>query len=1048
MLYFASVLIQTGKSSSPFKLNINGVYTRLIGPGDSYMLDSYPTLRSVITASLSYSLADKFEAFIFGSTAAGILTPPDQYPIKIFKPNGRALVKIFSVYGSAQCAHLSDNLRLFIGRASFPTLDRIVHTMQGYSPQDQMVVSSTQVITPPNTSVLGVTCLLHVPFTTRLITATNENGMFTTFDYSGDVVSGLLIDTSLKTMNLYHYKQWVLAIHETTVISYLDQSTLALNAFQPGPSAALSTKMGLLDNINEQSNIYTMRTTPANIFIFNVPFSTRVSPFTTTETLNAVAIIPFAPYGTPNNLMNFGPYQYLLTIPSLTTHNDMTIFLINKLAPHEIEYIPFTTPIPMATESLAGLIQKEKEFYFAYISQSNIFAVSKNFQSYSLSITQSCTRYSTVTLRCIACPPQHYLLNSTACAPLSMAPEGWGMSALNSQILPCAQPGCLVCRENYLQCARCNLSTGYTRVGDDCLWTGNVVTLQAVGQPLFTESEVRMSFLVTVDKPITGNPADIVRARPPSLFSNGASLHVHSLSSNILLVDLPLNVSNDWTIGYQNTISWREFDTFWRIKPFNCTINRPLTWQYPLEPYSSSLVRHLITFASDKSWWAASISLIALMLDPTGFYFRFTKPLQIASKLYLFNINYGQDLEPFLWYVSGLPTNTDPPELTTYAKSRGKLSRLNKVPLDFSSALPFCTSIYLISWLLLATRYLYTYLTLPDSTELSVLSIFTKIHLVVFNYTFPQVILLAGRLCLHPTAMPTRVVWIGWAVSILIAVDMFTAIFKVCYSPQRVINLLCVQTTGHENETGDGYGSDEVGEELQIDYERTYALMDANSPLLKVIFWDAKYEQELPWICRLMSCIPYIRVSIYSLVIVSCQYIPIFGFVVLILLECALFLANIYAYLKYKYLKNIICLLMEVSQGLILFLFSINALLIGYLPLNISVKDFHQGAGKWLVILLAGVAYLGLIITAVRSVLFLKTLPLQKIVSTPLWPIIFPPLRVYHTYPLSSPEETEQSMEVISDSPQTALSSPAPVSGEIEGITSSSFHPIIIKATH
>ena len=99
-----------------------------------------------------------------------------------------------------------------------------------------------------------------------------------------------------------------------------------------------------------------------------------------------------------------------------------------------------------------------------------------------------------------------------------------------------------------------------------------------------------------------------------------------------------------------------------------------------------------------------------------------------------------------------------------------------------------------------------------------------------------------------------------------------------------------------------------------------------------------------------MTTTMWLRVNVLSLTILSCQYANGLGLTVLLLIELSRLFATIYAYLKYKYLKNIICLLMEVSQSFFLALFFVNALLISPKRFDELILDFYQDAGIWIVI--------------------------------------------------------------------------------------------------
>jgi hypothetical protein len=104
---------------------------------------------------------------------------------------------------------------------------------------------------------------------------------------------------------------------------------------------------------------------------------------------------------------------------------------------------------------------------------------------------------------------------------------------------------------------------------------------------------------------------------------------------------------------------------------------------------------------------------------------------------------------------------------------------------------------------------------------------------------------------------------------------------------------------------------------------------------------------------------------------------------------------TIYAYLKYKYLKNIICLLMEVSQSSFLTVILLSWSMLCSLNtkrFDEIIMDFYQDAGIWIVIASCVAEYL-LLITyiAVAAYEFFKNRKMMKnyIVNSPYVPVVY-----------------------------------------------------------
>jgi hypothetical protein len=157
---------------------------------------------------------------------------------------------------------------------------------------------------------------------------------------------------------------------------------------------------------------------------------------------------------------------------------------------------------------------------------------------------------------------------------------------------------------------------------------------------------------------------------------------------------------------------------------------------------------------------------------------------------------------------------------------------------------------------------------------------------------------------------------------------------------------------------------EEEVQDKQINYRETrYSILDCDPQLLKLLASSlnptaAVYSSR---ICRTHLWQHMARLAGYQLAVVSTQNIGALAVLVLLLLELTRLTLSVYCYMKYKYLKNIICLLMEVSQSFFLALFLILALLISPKRFDEPVIDFYQDAGIWIVIASCVAEYLLLI---------------------------------------------------------------------------------------
>jgi len=105
----------------------------------------------------------------------------------------------------------------------------------------------------------------------------------------------------------------------------------------------------------------------------------------------------------------------------------------------------------------------------------------------------------------------------------------------------------------------------------------------------------------------------------------------------------------------------------------------------------------------------------------------------------------------------------------------------------------------------------------------------------------------------------------------------------------------------------------------------------------------------------------FFRILAYNCAVVACQYSVRLGVGIMLWVEVVKLAQVGYCYIKYKYLKNIICLLMEVSQSFALALFLVICFIISPKRFDEIIMDFYQDAGIWIVIASCVAEYLLLI---------------------------------------------------------------------------------------
>jgi hypothetical protein len=398
-------------------------------------------------------------------------------------------------------------------------------------------------------------------------------------------------------------------------------------------------------------------------------------------------------------------------------------------------------------------------------------------------------------------------------------------------------------------------------------------------------------------------------------------------------------------------------------------------------------VSSMSTVSSGDS--AASMSLMGTLMaaDPTGTFFRFTKILQIVNKLYFININYGKRLEAFLAKSIPVPEPEPDPRrpqsVFNRQASRGKLT-LKAVPLDFVPAAGWRQWVYLASWSIKAFKRF-----LLDNCIMGKVGIYfchyaNKVHLIIFNLVFIDFIWLAPRTLMHSRGLPNYKIYTPALILFLLAADLCLILAHLLddriwrkalehYTnlrpylkkgfvppPTEQVNPVIGKVEDIESASKDESKAENNKTEVeknksqtkQINYKRTYFEIDFNVHLMELAVARLRISEEA-FNCKLGRALLlnlWLKVPILQLTITSCQYSSTLAISTLFLFDLLHASGSIYAYLKYKYLKNIICLLMEVITSVAFVLFYIVAYSVSPKRFDEIILDFYQDAGIWIVI--------------------------------------------------------------------------------------------------
>lgn len=281
---------------------------------------------------------------------------------------------------------------------------------------------------------------------------------------------------------------------------------------------------------------------------------------------------------------------------------------------------------------------------------------------------------------------------------------------------------------------------------------------------------------------------------------------------------------------------------------------------------------------------------------------------------------------------------------------------------------------YVLSWLLRGVKRL-----LIDNCIMGKVGIYfchyaNKVHLIIFNLVFIDFIWLAPRTLMHSRGLPYFEFNMTIFVMCLIAADLclllahllddriwrkalehYTSLQEFVPAPdpssKEKKNDSSMNALKKPDQPSEQDGPNQP-QTKQINYKRTYFEIDFNVHLMDMATNTLSMTKDVvdSMIVRLLVAQHWLLVPSLQLTILSTQYANCFGITIMLSIELCKLFATIYAYLKYKYLKNIICLLMEVSQAILLSIFFFGALLISPKRFDEIILDFYQDAGIWIVI--------------------------------------------------------------------------------------------------
>ena len=603
----------------------------------------------------------------------------------------------------------------------------------------------------------------------------------------------------------------------------------------------------------------------------------------------------------------------------------------------------------------------------------------------SLCTARGCTECKYDNSGCTLCQV-NYLLVGSGCEPT----KGWGFDNGTMNIRQCLQSNCLACTFDYFGCVEC--SEGYFAESSLCRSNTRSIVFTSNWFEKVNSREVG-SFLLSTTSSDQNLPEiwEIVKkfeykVRFEKKGDNSLIYNIpYRIEIGTLRTDLELNLRFD-----KDTIEPLNYSIFLVQKePFELSLRGT---NYEILIYGSFFDYHLEAKSSiEKNKISQSVSSASqtvqttispktdaslfyfgaiMMVDPTGSFFRFTKYFQIASKFYFININYGKDLDAFLYKSATITSEDWDYQVRHSSKYRGKLS-YKQINLNSISLMKYKMGAYFFSWIIQVLSNLALENCLLSKASLYVYYYSKKVHLVIFNVVFVDFVWYGARTLLHSRGLSYANIQLTVIGLLLIYIDLWRIIrslfdnklWRKAFGFNRKISV-----STHSKDTTRVSAKSNTRE---VDYQRTNERLRFNDHLFDMIVANLKltpavYSSRL---CRILASFMWFKVLIIELVILGCQYASLLGIVSICIFECVKLILTLFAYLRYKYMNNIVCITIEVTQSISIILFMMNAILMSHKQKGETISDSHQRFGILITIISTAmefilfIVYIGYLLT-------------------------------------------------------------------------------------
>ncbi len=561
---------------------------------------------------------------------------------------------------------------------------------------------------------------------------------------------------------------------------------------------------------------------------------------------------------------------------------------------------------------------------------------------------------------------QRFYLSDTTCLSADLLPTGKGLSLQTGLVVNCQQETCQDCKKDSSVCN----DHSPPKTGSDNLPT-TYLNLENKLNLLKTES-TDFSFSIATESILDDSTfyrevasrlrLEFVMTQTEGLLKENVSydLNLVPISSavrcNIRLTEIPEKKSYSVQLLSNESFQFEHSGKYYIIY-VNSSVENAFSNEVDKQKVEAAeeTGQTLSTaIGGGLTGPAASAGIIGLlMLDPSGLLMRFSQLLKIATKLYYVNINYGRRLDAFLSKIRHFMApnkETNDKEFLLHSKYyRGKLSR-DLLALDFYRNYLTKGLIYFASWVLKVTHWIFGLTTWRVWKPYLYLIYYSqKVHCLVFGVFFIDFALYSTRSILHSRDIGIGRVLFAYCALVFVLID-FIEILKGIYDDEAWDLELKRQGGVYSKATqiaAQGKLHSKMGQKgstspnsqlekrkkeimsktqplaLQINYPKTYSRINSYYHLINQASTFLRLDSKvyMSKLCRCSYPILVVRMSLYQLVVVGCQYSSGLGLSSLLLLEFSKIFGQTITHFRYKHLKNLLVLLMEISQSLFLSVF-------------------------------------------------------------------------------------------------------------------------------